>query len=197
MKTYWQLLAFLLSALTCGVALAQTQGDLITLMQRADSGQPQAQDELGTLFALGNKDVPRNFSAAAKWFRKAAIQGYAGSQYRLGTLYESGRGVAQSWTEARKWYSLAAKQGQVGAQLKLAGIYEDGRGVAQSFAEAAKWYRLAADTGNPAAQFKMGYLYGQGLGVPLNNEQAFNWYQKAAAQGNQQALQALIAMGAK
>jgi TPR repeat protein len=37
---------------------------------------------------------------AAKWFRKAADQGYAPAQYNLGLLYLSGQGVAQSNLEA-------------------------------------------------------------------------------------------------
>lgn len=173
------------------------QNDLVALLAKASAGDPVSQDALGVLYALGNKDVPRNYPAAVKWFRKAALQDYADSQYRLGTMYEAGRGVNQDLQEAMKWYSLAAKQGQLGAELKLAKMYEAGRGVSKNFGEAAKWYQLAAEHGNADAQYKIGYFCQQGLGVPLNNEQAVKWYQKAAAQGNHQAIQALVAIGAQ
>lgn len=189
-------------ALTIFVVLAAcaclwAQEDIATLLAKASAGDPAAQDTVGLAYAMGSKDVPRNYTAAAKWFRKAALQGYADSQFRLGALYELGRGVAQDRDEALKWYLLAAKQGQARAQLKVGGMYEQGRGVSQSFAEAASWYHMAAEQGNSEAQFKLGHLYEQGLGVPLNNAEAVNWYQKAAAKGNLEATRALVALGAK
>ena len=53
---------------------------------------------------------------AVRWYRLAAEQGYAGSQYWLGELYERGEGVPKDRSEAIRLYELAAKQGYAPAK---------------------------------------------------------------------------------
>ncbi len=53
------------------------------------------------------------------WLREAARSLDAEVLYRLGFLYESGRGVEQNPGEAKKWYQLAAAQGQREAQRRI------------------------------------------------------------------------------
>lgn len=48
---------------------------------------------------------------ACELFRRAALKRYAGSQYRLGYCYETGRGVDQNFSTANDWYEKAANQG--------------------------------------------------------------------------------------
>ena len=48
---------------------------------------------------------------AAKWYRKAAEQGYAAAQSNLGEMYRDGRGVAKDDVEAYKWFLLGEGQG--------------------------------------------------------------------------------------
>jgi TPR repeat protein len=69
------------------------------------------------------KGVQQNYTEALKWYRKAADQGHARSQYNLGVMYANGEGVQRNYTEAVKWYQKAADQGHVEAQSKLEGIY--------------------------------------------------------------------------
>ena len=52
-----------------------------------------------------------DYPSAVQWFTEAANRGLADSQYNLGILYESGRGVPASLVEAYKWYALAARSG--------------------------------------------------------------------------------------
>ena len=47
---------------------------------------------------------------AAERYRKAADQGDATAQSKLGVMYLSGRGVPQDYVEAHKWYNLAASR---------------------------------------------------------------------------------------
>ena len=47
----------------------------------------------------GNED-PKE---AARWYRKAADQGYAKVQYELGTMYCSGNGVTKDLKEVVRW----------------------------------------------------------------------------------------------
>ncbi|MEO5331797.1 MAG: sel1 repeat family protein [Magnetococcus sp. YQC-5] len=56
---------------------------------------------------------------AVKWFRKAAEQGKASSQFNLGFMYDVGRGVAEDRGEVIKWYRKAAAQGDERAKHNL------------------------------------------------------------------------------
>ena len=77
---------------------------------------------------------------AARLYKLAADQGYAGAQYALGRFYESGRGgLAKDDQEAARLYKLAADQGSAVAQTALGVLYESGRGgLAKNDQEAAR-----------------------------------------------------------
>ena len=55
--------------------------------------------------------ITKNESTALKWFRKAADQGDAWSQYHLGDMYYHGRGVPQNFPSALMWLRKAEAQG--------------------------------------------------------------------------------------
>ncbi len=50
---------------------------------------------------------------------KAANQGDADAQYRLGLRYFSRKGVRRNYTKAALWFRKAAEQGNVHAQYQL------------------------------------------------------------------------------
>ncbi len=54
-----------------------------------------------------------------KWYRKAAAQGDAEGQIKLGSLYENGRGVPQDSMEAMRLYRVAAERGSLAARENL------------------------------------------------------------------------------
>ena len=58
----------------------------------------------------------KNHVEAAKWFRKAAEQGYANAQSNLGFMYATGNGVVKDELEAYKWWLLAGLQGEEGSK---------------------------------------------------------------------------------
>lgn len=82
---------------------------------------------------------------AVKWVRKAAEQGFADAQYKLGVMYKYGWGVEQSYEKAAEWYLKAAKQGLAGAQYNLVRMYKNGLGVEQSAEKALEWLQKAAN----------------------------------------------------
>ena len=61
--------------------------------------------------STGRPDSAQDYPSAIQWFTEAANRGLADSQYNLGVLYETGRGVPASMAEAYKWYALAARSG--------------------------------------------------------------------------------------
>jgi len=123
--------------------------------------------------------------------RQAAEYGVAVAQYVLGTMYASGRGVAQDDALAAQWYRKAADQGDSRAQHNLALMYTTGRGVPQDDAEAVRWFRRAAEQGVPEAQNNLAAMYARGRGVPRDDVGAVQWYRKAADQGSPQAQHSL------
>jgi len=87
--------------------------------------------------------VPQNYVESAKWYRKAAEQGYAVGYFNLGLAYYMHLGVPEDYTEAAKLFDKAAEQGLAVAQFYLGRMYELGTGVPQDFVQAHKWYTLA------------------------------------------------------
>ncbi len=69
-------------------------------------------------------------TAYNEWLEPAE-QGLAQAQYRVGSLYESGLGVARDFTEVSKWYRRAAHQGHTMAQHMVGLTYAYGLGVPQ------------------------------------------------------------------
>lgn len=143
--------------------------------------------EKGKNYYLGQNGMTKDYGEAAKWFRKAADQGYVNAQNALGVMYYDGRGVAKDYGEAAKWYRKAAEQGNAAAQRSLGYMYQFGYGVTKNYQEAIKWYTKAAEQGNATAQADLGYMYGGGYGVQKNYDEAIKWYRKAAEQGNKDA----------
>jgi TPR repeat protein len=154
------------------------------LLARAKAGDAEAQYEVGHIFASGDKGIEKDDAEAAKWFRKAADQGNADGQYKLGFIFYNGQGVPQDYAEAMKWFRKAVDQGDADAQNALGAMYYHGYGVPKDYAEAMKWYRKAVNQGNAEAQSNIGGMYANGEGVPQDYAEAAKWYRKAADQGN-------------
>ena len=76
------------------------------------------------MYASGG-GVPQNDVEAGTWFRKAAEQGYAEAQFRLGLMYFINRGVTQGYVEAHiMWLNLAASR-STGAEREQAVMMRD------------------------------------------------------------------------
>ena len=98
--------------------------------------------------------------------RALAEQGDASAQYRLGIMYEDGRGVPEDDAEAVRWYRLAADQGLVDAQSNLGMMYANGEGVPENRVPenqvlAYMWFNLAAARGHESAQASKGTVEGR------------------------------------
>jgi hypothetical protein len=85
---------------------ADLQSALRIWMQTAESGDAEAQTNVGEIYERG-LGVPPNYEAAAIWYQKAADQGYSRALFNLGTLYEQGLGVPQDRLKALNLYRAA------------------------------------------------------------------------------------------
>ena len=92
----------------------------------------------------------REDTQALTWFLKAADQGMADAQFRVGLFLQKGWGKPKDPVQAVSWYLKAANQGQKDAQLYLAACLENGEGVARDEIEAYAYYNLAGITNEQA-----------------------------------------------
>jgi TPR repeat protein len=138
-------------SLFCIVNLVWGEIDLKEIEKLAESGNVEAQFNLGLMFDQG-QGVPQNYTEAAKWYRKAAEQGHADAQYFLGTMYIQGQGVPQNYTEATTWLKKAAEQGLTDAQFILGGMYYHGQGVLKSLKAAYVWWSIASESGDKTSK---------------------------------------------
>ncbi len=146
LKVPWCLIAaiFILSVATA--AFAQSGDELIQLKTAAEAGDPAAQTKM----------AERDSAHAELWYRKAAAQGYAPAEGKLGEMLnmrtsmivnlkpEARNAVGQ---EALKWMGLAASQGDKLGQATLAQVCYDGRLVKQDLVAAYQWSELALQGG--------------------------------------------------
>lgn len=85
---------------------ADLQSALRIWMQAAESGDLEAQTNVGEIYERGMGVTP-DYEAAAKWYQKAADKNYARALFNLGTMYEQGLGVPQDGLKALNLYRQA------------------------------------------------------------------------------------------
>lgn len=158
-----------------------------TLREAATNGDASAQYEIGQRYANGSGGVPQDNEQAAYWLNRAAEQGLAPAQYRLGTMFEKGLGLPENPTKARTWYERAAAQGNVKAMHNLAVMQAEGAGGPQDFAGASRSFDAAAQHGLADSQYNLAILHERGLGVERDLAEAYKWFTIASANGDADA----------
>lgn len=156
----------------------------------AEKGDPDAQNNLGAMYANG-EGVTKDYQQAEKWYRLSANQGNSSAQNNLGWMYYKGQGVNQDYLEATRLFRLSADKGHPKAQLNLGAMYSRGEGVTKNYQEAVKWFRLSAEQGDSEAQYNLGAMYNNGDGVSQDYQEALKWFKLSAKQGYQNAIAAL------
>jgi TPR repeat protein len=86
-------------------------------MMAATQGHPQAQCNLGVMYANG-WGVPQSDKDALNWYLMAAEKGLTQAQIAVANLYFSGYRIEGDKVEARKWLAIAARLGDVDAPRK-------------------------------------------------------------------------------
>ncbi|MCB1722466.1 MAG: sel1 repeat family protein [Gammaproteobacteria bacterium] len=115
---------------------------------------------------------------------RAAREGNAEAQFRLGVMYGNGDGVGLDYAQALHWFNKAAEQDHESALITLAWMYANGAGVDADEASARTLYLRAARLGSAKAQYVVGTMYRFAqYGVEKDIEAAVDWYLKAANQG--------------
>ena len=156
-----------------------------------DAGEQDEPQDAASLYSLGEKyysgdddDVEQDYYKAFELFMKAAEQGYAAAENRVGCMYHKGEGTDQDDSESVKWYRKAAEHDNADAQNSLADMYFGGVGVDQNYAVAFKWYQKSAKHGNAEAQYSLGNMYINGQGVGQDYAAGLTWCKMSAEQGH-------------
>ena len=133
--------------------------------------------------AYGKQDDARDVNKTIA----LANAGDAQAQYRLGWMYDLGKGVPKDGQQAMLWYGKAAALGNADAHFNLGRMYELGRGIEKNEQLALDWYQKAAAQGLADAQNNLGLMYLDGRGVAKDGQQAYFWVLLAAYRGDPSA----------
>lgn len=125
-----------------------------------------------------------DYAAALAEWQESAEAGDPESQFGMGLIYESGRGVGRDYRTAVTWYRQAAEQNHAPAQFNLGHLLRLGAGVEPDMEEAVRWWTAAAENGLAQAQVMLGLAYQRDEGVSFDQAQSIHWFQRAADQGN-------------
>ena len=117
-------------------------------------------------------------------FMRAAEDGDANAQYKLGRMYSQDNRYQKDIKKAMYWYKKAAAQNQKDAALALGELYYYGIETDRNNHLAYTYFNQADTLGNYEASYCLGEMYEKGVGVNKNLQTAFSYYKKAADKGN-------------
>ena len=150
-------------------------------------GNENLLDIIGISGVFKRKDVDKSHKQAARWFEKAADQGYPPAQYFLGFAYWQGKGVQEDRDKAVSLWQKAADRQYCYAEHVLGLIHWEGRRVRENRKEAADWFKRAAEQGIAEAQYYLGRAFEEGEGEIQNYSKAYIWFAVSAARGDKNA----------
>ena len=127
---------------------------------------------------LAEKEFARgDLVASLALWTKAAQQGYAPAQTRLGDILDK----AEEDADAVEWYRKAAAQGNAAGEYGLGQMYAKGEGVGKDLVQARFFNLRAAEKGHLfAVELMMEAYRTGGLGLPVDKTQADAWEVKVS-----------------
>ncbi len=161
--------------------------ELMAIAQGASPWAPHATYRLGAMYEKG-RGLSRDYSRAAKCYRKAAEQGNLNAMCALGSAYANGRGVAKDEADAVKWYRMSSEEGCPDGTCSLAWCYADGQGIAKDEGEAVRLFHKATDAGDAWGIVCLGNMYSDGRGVKKDDAEALRLFRKAAQAGERSGI---------
>ena len=181
-STAWAAVCLFL-ALCSGFCLANDPDSVSLITGAAERGTDASQVLLAIAYLNGDGQIARDPVKAVYWFERAAIQGNAYAEERLGDLYGKGIGVERNQKLAFDWRIKAAKRGSLDAQVKIGSMYQDGIGVVKDIDQAIYWFRRAAADGSVEAQSLLARLDHFSADKELDQAGGRSWFEIAAKRG--------------
>jgi TPR repeat protein len=160
--------------------------DLLDILNRAESGDSEAQNEVGNLY-LDGYVVEKNVDKAIMWYKKSAIQSNPEAIYNIGHLYHSGIYIKKDKKEAFFWFEISAKLGSSWAQSMVGVYYNEGWIVEKNNDLSFQYFLNSAKQGHARSALKIAFMYEYGSGVEKSVLKSTHWYKLAAQLGNEDA----------
>lgn len=128
---------------------------------------------------LAEKEFARgDLVASMGLWKKAALQGFAPAQARLGDMLDK----SEDDEEAVDWYRKAAEQGNAAGEDGLGQMYAKGEGVKKDFEQARSYILRAAEKNYlPSVIMMMESYRSGGLGLAADAVKANEWEAKVIA----------------
>lgn len=166
-----------IAILALSVSWSALAADFKSIQALAESGDVNAQLELAERYEALEKSnrkvvnfepqelyyegkaVDENAKKAFNWYLKAANQGNAVAQAKVGVIYHNGRYVKLDYSKAFEWYQKAVKEDVAEAQFGLGLIYAYGNEVPKDLEKSKYWLTEAAEQNYVPALFNLAYEY--------------------------------------
>ena len=157
-------------------SLAPTSGEetVKRVKKRAEIGDVEAINCLGSYHSKGLKGFPEDWAKALELYRRAAELGNASSYHNIGHAYLDGRGVERGERKATHYWELAAIGGDVRARHDL-GVFECIN--AGNINKALKHFMIAVGSGSNESLKKIKQLYLDGYATKDDYAKALKAYQ--------------------
>jgi len=120
--------------------------DAVRLLHKAAGRDPKGAFALGWCYQQA-RGVRLDLAQAARWYTKAANQGFAAAENNLGFLYNTGGGVPADHAAALQWYRRAAEDGIYDATLSVAKLLLSGPESTRDRHGALVWFAIAQRVG--------------------------------------------------
>lgn len=91
--------------------------------------------QIAGMYVKGD-EIPQDYLAAAKWYKKAALRGDAFSATNLGKILAA----AGAFEQALSWYRFAADKRDAEAMASIGLLYQEGKGVEKDMTTARQWF---------------------------------------------------------
>lgn len=126
---------------------------IANLKGSADAGYAPAQYEYGHMLFHGTEPIQEDLMEATKYFKMAAEQGDANSEYRYAYALYSGKGEKRDYQKAAEMMKRAADKGVAGAQYFYGYFCMRGLGLDAKMPDQAELYlKKAAEQGDKRAK---------------------------------------------
>lgn len=134
--------------------------DLVSLLQRAKAGDPDAQYSAGSVYRGGLLGQAQSLGEAQRWYERAAHSGHVEAMTNLARLFLQDlprEGCTRDVVRGREWFERAAAQGDIDAMFQLGRLHlreEEllDRDIAMC------WLEKAADDGHDDARLEFALL---------------------------------------
>jgi len=154
---------------------SENNQDFDELKAKADSGDVEAQLDLGYTYLYGVNGTNIDYKQALAYYEMAAKQNNAVAYNNLGSLYFSGIGTDIDYTKAIYFFEEAAKLGSSDAAVNLAIIYlgKDTKNKTDETYKKILDLLEQAQENNSIAKYLLGYCHFRGFLVEQDYIKAF------------------------